>query len=485
MNAPIRLPGSVAEIDASPAGPHVGAFFDMDGTLIAGFSVGHLTQDRLRNRDIGVTELVRTLGVAANAGLGRAGFEDLLRAGAEGWRGRVHDDLDEMGERLFHRKIESLVYPEMRELVRAHQRRGHTVVLSSSATSYQAEPVARFLGIDEVLCNRFTVSDGVLTGDLEKPVLWGPGKAAAVQAFATERGIELSDSYFYADGNEDLALMHLVGHPRPTNPGKQLASVAGRRGWPILRFDSRNSSESNARLRNVAGIAALAPVGSLGVAVGLVRRNKRSGLNFATPLWLDVLFRVNGVKMEVAGRENLWSARPAVFIFNHRNNFDAFMAARLVEKNFTGVGKKELEKNPIMGTFGKLADVAFIDRSNPAAAIEALKPIQELAKKGISILIAPEGTRIDTREVGPFKKGAFYMAIAAGIPIVPIVLHDAEMVASRDATTLNPGTVHITVLPPVPVDDWTTRTLRGRVAEVRQLYIDTLQAGFTSSPDGR
>ncbi len=73
----------------------------------------------------------------------------------------------------FVTKIESLIYPEMRELVYAHQRQGHTVVLSSSATSYQVEPVARFLGIDHVLCNRFAVKDGVLTGEVERPVLWG------------------------------------------------------------------------------------------------------------------------------------------------------------------------------------------------------------------------------------------------------------------------------------------------------------------------
>ena len=73
-----------------------------------------------------------------------------------------------MGQRVFQRKIEPLIYPEVRELVRAHQRQGHAVVLSSSATSYQVEPVARYLGIEHVLCNRFTVKDGVLSGEVER-----------------------------------------------------------------------------------------------------------------------------------------------------------------------------------------------------------------------------------------------------------------------------------------------------------------------------
>ncbi len=71
----------------------------------------------------------------------------------------------------------------MRALVRAHQARGHTVVLSSSALTVQVEPVARFLGIDNVLSNQFeTDDDGLITGEVRTPIIWGPGKARAVQA---------------------------------------------------------------------------------------------------------------------------------------------------------------------------------------------------------------------------------------------------------------------------------------------------------------
>jgi hypothetical protein len=74
-----------------------------------------------------------------------------------------------MGERIFQQSVADLIYPEMRALVRAHQRRGHTVVFSSSALTMQAEPVARYLGIDHVVCNRFVVDElGILTGDIER-----------------------------------------------------------------------------------------------------------------------------------------------------------------------------------------------------------------------------------------------------------------------------------------------------------------------------
>ena len=175
------------------------------------------------------------------------------------------------------------------------------------------------------------------------------------------------------------------------------------------------------------------------------------------------------------GEENLTKQRPAVFIFNHRNQVDPVIAGKLVSDNFTSVGKKELESDPIMGTIGKLMDAAFIDRDDPKAAVEALKKLEELARKGLSIMIAPEGTRLDTTEVGPFKKGPFRMAMSAGIPIVPIVIRNAEVIAARDSSTFNPGTVDVAVFPPIPVDDWTVKNLPDRMAEVRQLYLDTLK----------
>src|SRR5271165_2200812 len=472
----MRLPGSVAEVEASPPGPEVGAFFDLDGTLVAGFTGVILTQDRFRRREIGIGEFIGVVQAALNHQLGRADFEQLIYQGASMMRGRSLSDLDEIAERLFVQKIVSRIYPEMRELVRAHQARGHTVVLSSSALTIQVEPVARFLGIGNILSNRFEVDEnGVLTGGVEKPILWGPGKANSVQTFAAERGIDLKKSYFYADGDEDVALMYLVGNPRPANPEGKLASVAAKRGWPVLRFSSRSGSNPLSQLRTLAGVATLAPIAAGAVGIGLLAGSRRRGVNFLTSNWGRALLAATGVSMNVLGEENLTAQRPAVFIFNHRNQVDPIIAGSLVRDNFTSVGKKELESDPIVGTIGKVMDAAFIDRDDPRRAVEGLHKVEELARKGLSILIAPEGTRHDTIEVGPFKKGPFRIAMAVGIPIVPIVIRNAEVISARDSTTFNPGTVDVVVYPPISVDDWTVENLPERIAEIRQLYLDTLR----------
>ncbi|WP_166909817.1 HAD-IB family hydrolase/lysophospholipid acyltransferase family protein [Mycobacterium sp. DL440] len=473
----MRLPGTLAEIEGSPEGPEIGAFFDLDGTLVAGFTGVIMTRDRLRRGQMGVGEFIGMVQAGLNHQLGRSEFEDLIGKGARMLRGNSLSDLDELGERLFVQHVQGRMYPEMRAMVRAHMARGHTVVLSSSALTVQVEPVARFLGIDNVLCNKFeTDEDGLITGEVMRPVIWGPGKARAVQNFSTAHGVDLTKSYFYADGDEDVALMYLVGNPRPTNPAGKLAAVAAKRGWPVLKFSSRSGSSPVSQLRTLASLAAIPTVAAGAIGLGLLTRNKRTGVNFFTSNWSKLLMLTTGIELNVLGEENLTAQRPAVFIFNHRNQADPMIAGRLVGVDFTGVGKKELERNPLMGPLGKVMDAAFIDRDDPEKAVESLHRVEELARKGLSILIAPEGTRLDTTEVGPFKKGPFRIAMAAGVPIVPIVIRNAEVIAARDSSTFNPGTVDVAVYPPISLDDWTVDNLTDRIAEVRQIYLDTLSS---------
>jgi putative phosphoserine phosphatase/1-acylglycerol-3-phosphate O-acyltransferase len=482
----MRVPGSVAEIEASPEGPRIGAFFDLDGTLVAGFTVAAVTRDRLRRGEVGAAEFVRMMQLALEYRLGRQQFENIIEGAVRSAQGRLAEDVEEMGERVFQQSIADLIYPEMRELVRAHQQRGHTVVLSSSALTMQAAPVAHHLGIDYLICNRFVVDElGILTGDIERPVVWGITKATSVQRFAAEHQIDLGSSYFYADGDEDLALMHLVGNPRPVNPGPALARVAARRGWPVRRFTSRDAGTPLARVRALAGASSLAPLAAGALGIGLLARNKRTGINFLTRFWPETVLALNGVKLNVTGAQNLTAHRPAVFLFNHRNNFDVFMVAALVKDNWTGVAKKELEANPIFGTIGKLLDAAFIDRADTAAALAALGPVEDAARRGLSILVAPEGTRLDTQEVGPFKKGAFRIAMATGLPIVPVVIRNSDSVAGRDATTLNPGTVDIAVLPPVSVADWTLEDLSMHIEQIRRRYLELLADWPTAASGDR
>jgi putative phosphoserine phosphatase / 1-acylglycerol-3-phosphate O-acyltransferase len=88
--------------------------------------------------------------------------------------------------------------------------------------------------------------------------------------------------------------------------------------------------------------------------------------------------------------------------------------------------------------------------------------------------MSPEGTRSESGEIGEFKKGAFRMAMQAGVPVVPVVLRNADVLGSRNSATLRPGTVDVAVLPPVPTADWTLEDLPERIDEIRRSFLATL-----------
>ena len=146
----------------------------------------------------------------------------------------------------------------------------------------------------------------------------------------------------------------------------------------------------------------------------------------------------------------------------------------MVRTDFTGVAKKELERDPIMGTVGRLTDMVFIDRDNPREAVRQLQDMEVLVRKGLSVILAPEGTRSADGELGRFKKGAFRIAMATGLPIVPLVVRNAEVIGDRDARVMRPGTVDVAVLAPIPVDDWTRTNLNAKIDDVRHRFLATL-----------
>ncbi|HVQ86273.1 MAG TPA: HAD-IB family hydrolase [Mycobacterium sp.] len=230
---------AIAEIGASTPGPGIGAFFDLDGTLVDGFTAAAHVGDRIRRRQANIGELLGVLEGALRYRFGRLEFEHLIVRAAGYLRGESLADLDELGERLFVERVASRLYSHMHEIVQAHQDRGHTVVLSSSALSIQALPVARFFGIANVQCNHFELDgQGRLTGGIVKPIVWGATKAAAVEQFCSDNDVAVERSYFYADGDEDAASMSLVGYPRPVNPRSGLAAAAAAHGWPVMCLTS-------------------------------------------------------------------------------------------------------------------------------------------------------------------------------------------------------------------------------------------------------
>lgn len=225
-------------------------------------------------------------------------------------------------------------------------------------------------------------------------------------------------------------------------------------------------------VRSAGAIGGLGLGFATGVGAALLNRDRREGVNLAATLGSELSLATAGIQLEVQGEEHLWSHRPAVFTFNHQSQLDVPIMAAILRRDFTGVAKKSLEANPIFGPLGHFAGVAFIDRGDPSQARAALEPVVRSLHEGVSIAVAPEGTR--SLELGPFKKGPFHMAMQGEVPVVPVVIRNAGQIMAPHSYVVNPGTVQVVVLPPVDTSDWTAETVEEHRDQVRQLYVDTL-----------
>jgi len=465
----------IQNIEKAPAGPQVGAFFDFDGTLIAGFSATVFLKEQLRRGDLTAYEFLELLAAMAQFSLGGMGFSSLMSTAAQFMRGVREADYIAFGEELYEQQIARRVYPESRALVQAHVARGHTVAVISSATPYQVEPVAKELGVEHVICSRYEVRDGVFTGGIVRPLCFGQGKVDAAETLAREHGVDLDQSFFYSDSDDDIELLERVGHPQPLNPNTRLTEIAERQGWPVRRFKSRGQPGLFDFLRSVAATASLVPSAMAGLPIWALTGSQREARNFATSLFADVSSALIGLNLVVRGEGHLWSRRPAVFVFNHQSKADVVIIARLLRRDIAGVGKKEIRNMPLIGKTLELAGTVFIDRENAASAIEAMQPLVDAMRNGgKSVVIAPEGTRTISPRLAPFKKGAFHLAIQAGVPMVPIVIHNSGDVAPKGDFVFRPATVEVDVLPPVDTSGWRAETIEEHVAEIRHMFQVTL-----------
>ncbi|MEV6361939.1 HAD-IB family hydrolase [Nocardia asteroides] len=462
------LAAALAAIRTGPQGPGVAAVFDVGGTVVDGLPRRGVASRVLRRGDARTAALL--------GGIRRGGtdgdFGRFLQAVERTWAGLPETELEELGRKAFRKQIYGRLFPEAWQLVRAHQLAGHTLVLVSELTRFQVQPIAERLGIDHVLCTQLAVDDGVLTGQPDGAPLWRAEKAEAVVEFAAAAEVEIG--YAYADSITDLTLLDLADIPTVIDPDPELAAIATERHWPALTFRPRLAPRPVDYLRTFAGFAALLG----GALVGVLRKSvtgRRQAMadalmHDATTATLAAI----DVRLRVVGTEHAREPRPAVFLFNHQSQFDVIIVPKVLDGAVTGIGKKELATNPLFGPLMRFVGVTFIDRTDTARAKAALAPVVSTLRDGLSIAVAPEGTRSFTPGVGPFKKGAFHIAIQAGVPVIPVVIRNAGEIAWRDSPIARSGVVDVAILPPIDVSGWNPADMDNEVEGVRRLFEDTL-----------
>ncbi|MFJ9363080.1 HAD-IB family hydrolase [Nocardia sp. NPDC101769] len=475
------LGAALEAVRTGPQGPRVAAIFDFGGTVVHGFNPPPLPR-RLLRRSSTQGALTATLLGSIRGARSEGEYERFLQSVMYSWAGTAEDELARLGRQAFARSVYGHIYPEAWRLVREHEAAGHTLVLISSVTCYQVRPVAEELGVPHVLCTAMAVQDGVLTGHVEGKPLWRNGKADAVRRFAITHDIDLTQSWAYADSAADLPLLQTAGHPVAVNPDPRVVLEAAEKDWPVLHFRPRQAPGATDYARTLAGFTGLLGGALFGVAAKAHTKQRRQMADSMMTYAADTTLRGTGVKVRVVGAENARAPRPAVFIFNHQSQFDIVVLAEVLGTGFTGIAKREITKNPIFGPLMRFVEVTFIDRADTAAAKAALEPVVDTLRGGLSVVIAPEGTRSLTPRIGPFKKGAFHTARQAGVPVIPVVIRNAGEITWRNSAVVRKGVVDVAVLPPIDVSGWDPARMDAEVEQVRQLFVDTLLHWPESEP---
>ncbi|WP_411893315.1 HAD-IB family hydrolase [Winogradskyella sp. A2] len=454
-------------------GPHITAFFDMDRTLINDFSAKKFMTTRLFSGETTIKEYLTQFATALVFATGNRDFEILTKIAALGVKGIPESAFEELGQHVFEDYLEETIYPESRELIQKHFEKGHRVVIISAATTYQIKPIAKALGIKDIYATEMELRNGKFTGRVAE-MCWGEGKARAARISAKKNKTDLSKSYFYTDSIDDLRLLKLVGNPVATNPDQRLSQTAFENNWPILRFEEPVEKPLINGFRTALAAATIYPSAVKGILKGVMTMSRQEAANTTFATIGDLGSKMAGMDIAIKGKHNLEEIRPAVFCFNHQSAADFFIVMKLIRHDFTGVAKKELERTPI-GPIFKALGAIYVDRANKEKAIEAMKPAVEALKNGVSVAIAPEGTRSGSKTLGPFKKGAFHLAMQAGVPIIPIVIKNAYMAMPKGSSMFRPTHIEVVVLDPVDTSLWKRKNLNKHIEDVRNLYINELE----------
>ena len=232
MTAADPAPGRTPTGGVEPA--RVAAFFDVDGTLLSVQSgtlyIGYLR----RNGMMGRGDQARIYWGYITYRLGILNMRRLVEVTSRWLAGRPETDVAEHCRDWYETEVKRYVRPEIVDLVREHQDRGHVIALLTGGTHYLNDHIAADIGVEHVLASELEVVDGRFTGKPIRPLCYGKGKLVHADRFVDRTGVSLEHSYFYTDSITDLPMLERVGHPRIVDPDPRLRREARSRGWDVV-----------------------------------------------------------------------------------------------------------------------------------------------------------------------------------------------------------------------------------------------------------
>jgi 1-acyl-sn-glycerol-3-phosphate acyltransferase len=187
-------------------------------------------------------------------------------------------------------------------------------------------------------------------------------------------------------------------------------------------------------------------------------------------LWGRTIFRVNPFwALSLRGAENIPRDRPVVIVSNHQSLGDVLVLFHL-PMQFKWVSKASVFRVPLVGWFMHHAGYIALQRNDRRSIVACMKKARDYLQEGLSVLLFPEGTRSLDGTVGPFKNGAFSLAVQTGADILPVTLHGTGHILPRDGWRFNPAkSIGVTVDPPMPVKGLSDKDVPALASSVRAL----------------
>ena len=261
---------------AIPEPQKIGAFFDIDNTIMRGASIYHLARGLFARKILSATDLAN-FAIAQGKFLtyGSENLSDMARITENALSfvtGRTVDEVIGLSEEIYDEIMADKVWPGTVQLAHTHRAAGHQVWLVSAAPIELANIIATKLGLSGAIATESEVENGLYTGRLKNPPMHGEQKAIAVAELAREHGLDLDHSFAYSDSSNDIPLLNSVGNPTAINPDSALRSLATLNGWPVHDFRRQRLVK---RYGLPAGATAIALVGAgAGIAIAATRRSR-------------------------------------------------------------------------------------------------------------------------------------------------------------------------------------------------------------------